>query len=128
MKNVLEIIKPLTNLSLEEFVQDSIVVLAAERAVHIAIESIVDVGNYLIDGFIMRDPGGYLDIIEILRDELVLPDDDATNLKEFVIYRKILVHDYTLNNPELLYKHMVESFSTVLRFEGHVKAYIEKEL
>ena len=128
MKNVLEIVKPLTTLSLEEFVQDSIVILAAERAVHIAMEAIVDVGNHLIDGFIMRDPGSYEDIIEILRDETVLPDTDAAILKEFVLYRKILVHDYTKNNPELLYKHMTAAFSTILNFESHVQAYIKKEM
>ncbi|TCS83113.1 type VII toxin-antitoxin system HepT family RNase toxin [Tepidibacillus fermentans] len=128
MKGVLEIVQPLTNLSLEDFVQDSIVVLAAERAIHIAIESIVDVGNHLIDGFIMRDPGSYLDIIEILLDERVLPEQDAEVLKEFISYRKILVHDYTKNDPELLYKLMTRSFSTVLGFEQHVHAYLKKEL
>jgi len=128
MKSVLEVAKPLTNLSLEEFVQDSIVVLAAERAVHISIESIVDIGNHMIDGFIMRDPGSYDDVIEILRDESVLPEDDAAILKVFVGYRKILVHDYTQNNPEMLYKHMVDSFSAIQRFEDHIKMYIEKEM
>ncbi|MFV9511569.1 type VII toxin-antitoxin system HepT family RNase toxin [Tepidibacillus sp. LV47] len=128
MKNVLEIVKPLTILSFEEFIQDSIVVLAAERAVHIAIESIVDVGNYLIDGFIMRDPGSYTDIIEILRDERVLPDQDAEILKEFVAYRKLLVHDYTENDPELLYKQLTNSFSTVYHFEQHVRSYLKQEL
>ena len=128
MKNVMEIIKPLTSVSLEEFVQDSIVVLAAERVVHIAMESIADVGNHLIDGFIMRDPGSYEDIIEILRDENVLPDSDATILKEFVLYRKILVHDYTKNSPEMLYKHMTSAFSTISNFDVHVKNYIKKEM
>lgn len=31
--------------------------LALERIVHVLIESILDVGNRMIDGFIMRDPG-----------------------------------------------------------------------
>ena len=32
-------------------------------------ESMMDVGNLMIDGFIMRDPGSYEDIIDILVDE-----------------------------------------------------------
>ena len=36
------------------------------------IESIIDVGNTMIDGFIMRDPGGYEDIIDIMEDEKVI--------------------------------------------------------
>lgn len=30
---------------------------ALERIAHMLIESVVDVGNMIIDGFIMRDPG-----------------------------------------------------------------------
>ena len=47
--------------------------LCLERAVHVFIESTLDVGNMMIDGFIMRDPGSYHDIIDILLDEKVLP-------------------------------------------------------
>ena len=32
----------------------------------------MDVGNLMIDGFIMRDPGSYEDIIDILIDEKVI--------------------------------------------------------
>ena len=38
---------------------------ALARALQIAVECIIDVGSLMIDGFIMRDPGGYLDIIDI---------------------------------------------------------------
>src|SRR5690625_619114 len=50
--------------------------LGLERLVHVLIESILDVGNMMIDGFIMRDPGSYHDIIDILIDEKVLPKSE----------------------------------------------------
>lgn len=43
--------------------------LALERLSHNIVESIIDVGNSMIDGFIMRDPGSYDDIIDIMTDE-----------------------------------------------------------
>ena len=46
--------------------------LALERVNYLLIESIIDVGNSMIDGFIMRDPGSYEDIIDILVDEKVM--------------------------------------------------------
>ena len=46
--------------------------LALERSIHVLIEVILDVGNKMIDGFIMRDPGSYYDIIDILIDEKVI--------------------------------------------------------
>ena len=45
---------------------------ALERIVHLLIENVLDVGNAMIDGFIMRDPGSYDDIIDILVDEKVV--------------------------------------------------------
>ena len=32
---------------------------AVERALHLAVECMIDIGSVMIDGFIMRDPGGY---------------------------------------------------------------------
>src|SRR5690625_7987930 len=42
--------------------------LGLERITHMLIESILDVGNMMIDGFIMCDPGSYEDIIYLLVD------------------------------------------------------------
>ena len=39
---------------------------ALERIAHLMIDCVLDVGNAMIDGFIMRDPGSYEDIIDIL--------------------------------------------------------------
>jgi len=58
--------------------------LALERIAHVIIEAILDVGNAMIDGFIMRDPGSYNDIIDILADEQVIAPADAEQLKAFI--------------------------------------------
>jgi len=53
----------------ENWLQSDITKLAVERIGHNVMESMMDVGNLMIDGFIMRDPGSYEDIIDILIDE-----------------------------------------------------------
>lgn len=67
---------------------------AQERALHLAVETVTDVGSYLIDGFLMRDASSYEDIIEILRDEQVVSSDLARPLLELVELRKPLVQRY----------------------------------
>ena len=57
--------------------QSTLEKLGLERLAHMLVESIIDVGNMMIDGFIMRDPGSYEDIIDILVDEKVLPEDES---------------------------------------------------
>jgi len=42
---------------------------AFERIGQMLIESSVDIGNMIIDGFILRDPGNYKDVIDILELE-----------------------------------------------------------
>ena len=123
-----EIMKPLTTLTQEEFIQDQIIVLATERVLHSSMEAIIDVGNHIIDGFIMRDPGSYTDIIEILRDEQVLPEEIAQQFKDFIAYRKDLVTDYTNTTPEKVHHILVQYFSLLTTFEEYVQAYLKKEL
>ena len=61
--------------------QDIIHSLALERIANVLIESIIDVGNSMIDGFIMRDPGSYEDIIDIMEDERVITSEMARSVK-----------------------------------------------
>jgi uncharacterized protein YutE (UPF0331/DUF86 family) len=67
---------------------------AVMRSFHIGVECIIDIGNTIIDGFIMRDPGGYSDIIDILEDEQVISTSLANKLKDFVKLREQLVRYY----------------------------------
>ncbi|OEF99360.1 hypothetical protein BHF71_01870 [Vulcanibacillus modesticaldus] len=128
LKQVLEIVRPILNYSQEQFIEDKFATLALERAMHISVESIVDVGNYLIDGFIMRDPGSYVDIIEILNDERVIPDEEAIKLKQLVEFRKNLVHDYTRLNYNYLFQLFKEMYNAISNFEKYVYEYLRKEL
>ena len=53
------------------------------------IEAILDVGNSMIDGFIMRDPGSYDDIIDIMEDEKVITEEMSTSIKRIIGFQKI---------------------------------------
>ncbi|CUA80477.1 Uncharacterized conserved protein YutE, UPF0331/DUF86 family [Anoxybacillus suryakundensis] len=99
--------------------------LALERIGHVIIESIIDVGNAMIDGFIMRDPGSYEDIIDILVDERVLSVEDGEALKRVIHFRKKLVQQYiAVPHDELLevlqkHKQVLESFPLAVRTYLH---------
>lgn len=101
---------------------------ALERIVHMTIEAALDVGNSMIDGFIMRDPGSYEDIVEILTDEKVIPTEVAEELKFLLHWRKSLVHDYTNINHKQLYDDFSNRISSLKNFSTGVKAYLIHEL
>lgn len=99
-----------------------------ERLVHILVESFLDVGNQMIDGFIMRDPGSYEDIVAILVDESVLTKDEQPAYLELVSLRKQLVQNYSELTLDQL-KGPVDSYLSVWRqFPSKVRAYLMSEL
>jgi uncharacterized protein YutE (UPF0331/DUF86 family) len=102
--------------------------LALERMAHTIIESILDVGNSMIDGFIMRDPGSYEDIIDILLDEKVIGDKMSEDLKRLVAERKVLVQEYTAIHHEQLHTILNEVFHSLEKFPQQIRSYLENEL
>ncbi|SHE81721.1 Uncharacterized conserved protein YutE, UPF0331/DUF86 family [Seinonella peptonophila] len=99
---------------------------AISRAIHLAVECMIDVGTVMIDGFIMRDPGGYLDIVDILEDEQVLTADVATVLRDWVKIRDRLVRSYTkVEYTDCL--PYLEQVDTLKRFDQQVRDYISRE-
>jgi uncharacterized protein YutE (UPF0331/DUF86 family) len=99
-----------------------------ERLNQMMIESVLDVGNSMIDGFIMRDPGSYDDIIDILMDEKVISAETGNGLKVLIQYRKKLVQFYTdIDHKELqvvFSKHLHE----LVNFATNVRDYLANEL
>lgn len=102
--------------------------LSQERMVHVMIESILDVGNMMIDGFIMRDPGSYEDIIDILVDEKVIPKEEEKDYKAVIELRKMLVNDYK-NVDHTKIDSVINDKKEVLgKFSKHITNYLKNEL
>lgn len=102
--------------------------LAQERALHLAVEVVTDVGSYLIDGFIMREASSYEDIVEIIGEEGVFPAERLEPLTELVRLRKPLVQEYFGWERAALHP-LTPRLPDVLRsFKQDVQDYIVKEL
>jgi uncharacterized protein YutE (UPF0331/DUF86 family) len=102
--------------------------LALERLSQNIAVVIIDTGKQLIDGFIMRDPGSYEDIIDILVDERVVPPSDEEGLKEVVKLRKNLVNEYTKIDQTLVLATLEKYQENIASFPEKVRKYLEQEL
>ncbi len=67
---------------------------AFERIAQMLIESSVDIGNMVIDAFVLRDPGNYKDVIDILDLEKVISAKTQQGINKTVDVRKRFVHQY----------------------------------
>jgi uncharacterized protein YutE (UPF0331/DUF86 family) len=101
---------------------------ALERIAHLLIECILDVGNMMIDGFIMRDPGSYEDILDILIDEKVIEEKDGKSLKELITIRKKLVQHYMNIDEAELVNGLAKTAMVLRRFPEQIRTYLRNEL
>ncbi len=102
--------------------------LALERIAHVLVEAIIDVGNSMIDGFIMRDPGSYEDILDIMEDERVITPEMAGPLKEVIGLRMMIVRDFLNIDVKKINKVLQENIHELEQFPDKVRYYLENEL
>ncbi|MEK5037447.1 DUF86 domain-containing protein [Sporosarcina sp. FSL K6-3457] len=107
---------------------DEVRSLALERIAQVVIESIIDVGNSMIDGFIMRDPGSYEDIIDIMEDERVVTPEMAAPLKQVIDLRKMIVREFTEVDIAEINKVLYDTLEELQEFPNKVRYYLENEL
>lgn len=112
----------------QDWNQDEFSQLAFERLIQVSIDSVLDVGNAMIDGFIMRDPGSFEDIIEILLDEKVITDEIAAQFKNVLPLRKMLVQDYLEVSHEQLLTVLNENKSAFTQYPELIRSYLTNEL
>ncbi|OPH54698.1 hypothetical protein BC351_31290 [Paenibacillus ferrarius] len=102
--------------------------LAQERVLHLAIETVTDIGSLLIDAFILRDASSYEDIVEIVHGEGAYSEPLKETLLQLVKLRKPLVQEYVeWNRQELnpLIRIIPAAFE---EFAASVRAFIKSEL
>jgi uncharacterized protein YutE (UPF0331/DUF86 family) len=102
--------------------------LGLERIAHMMMESMLDIGNMMIDGFIMRDPGSFDDIIDILIDEKVIPKKEEKAYKAMIQLRNMAVKEYLTLDHRQLRKNILEHISVLDQFSSHVRRYLDNEL
>ncbi len=102
--------------------------LAQERTLHLAIETVTDVGSMIIDGFLMRDAGSYEDMVEILRQEAVFPQSLAPTLLQLISLRKPLVQEYWLFDREKLHPLIFELPQILEEYAQSIRSYLTREI
>ena len=110
------------------FTENKLEAFALERMIHVLVESILDTGNRMIDGFIMRDPGSYYDIIDILTDERVLPTEDEDAYKALIDARQEIVKHYYETDSVSLEKTLKAHQHVLQQFSTHIRTYLDNEI
>lgn len=100
---------------------------AFERIAQMFIESAVDIGNMIIDGFILRDPGNYKDVIDILALEKVISKETQHQINQTVDVRKQFVHYYDELHTNTLIPIFDEALPFYQNYIDEVIRFLENE-
>lgn len=100
---------------------------AFERIAQMLIESSVDIGNMIIDGFILRDPGNYKDVIDIMELEDVITKSTQQHINETIDVRKQFAHNYTELDCDAIQPLFDKALPYYEQFIQEVAQFLEKE-
>lgn len=101
--------------------------LALERACHMLIEAVVDVGNMIIDAFILRDPGSYKDVMDIMENEGVITETANKHFQATFRWRSELTRNYTNLDHDEMKDSFLEHLSAYRDYRENVFNFFENE-
>lgn len=94
LENYLGKIRPFRKFSREEFIREDAVHDLAERYLHLAMESVLDVANHFIADRGLAPPETFKDSFRILAEAGIVPGPLSEKLQLWAGFRNILVHEY----------------------------------
>jgi uncharacterized protein YutE (UPF0331/DUF86 family) len=109
-------LRSLQGRSREEFVSEPALHDLAERYLHLACEAVADIAHHVIADEGYRQPANYKDAVEVLREENLIDEPLAVQLKEWMGFRNVLVHLYLAIDHERTWKTLQEDLGDLEDF------------
>ncbi|MEO0115377.1 MAG: DUF86 domain-containing protein [candidate division WOR-3 bacterium] len=123
-KDAVNRLKELKGEGKERFLNDWKLQDSALREFQVAIESLADIANHIIAQKDWRRPTSYKEIITVLAENKVIPEDFVKTGEKIMGFRNIIVHEYLyldlekvflnlmkLEDLEKFLKHLIEQIS-----------------
>lgn len=111
----------------EDYLNNSLLKRACERAFQLASENLLDICNFIISekGFGM--PSDSKDSVRKLAENQVLPASLSTKLEELVGFRNLLVHQYGRVDDSRSYSYLNMELKDFYEFIEIIDRYIENQ-
>lgn len=101
--------------------------LAVERALHLAIQNVIDIGNHLLAALGVNDVETYADIPRRLAQAQVIEEPLATRLVQMARFRNLLVHEYVKVEAKRLADILHDHLADITQFVTVVGQWMKKQ-
>ena len=112
--------------SIQEIKKDFTLKGAVERYLEVSLECVLDIGEMVISKEGFRKPETYREVIEILGEKGILPEEFAKRFAEVAKFRNILVHMYAEVDVEMVYEILKNNLGDFDEFAKYIARYLEK--
>jgi len=117
-------LKLLAQMPLEQFKQDEDAVDIAENRLRRALEALFDLGRHLVVKSGAGMPSDYRSVIDIMKEEHILPEEFARQISGMAGYRNRLIHDYNKVTPDELHQILQGRLKDLTLFCKYVVDYL----
>ena len=100
----------------------------ADSALHrlqTSIQALIDIASYVVSSLGLRTPANSVDLIEVLREEGLIPDERAEVYTNMVHFRNRVVHLYNRIDTRRVYQIVCDELGDTAEFLGRLIDIIE---
>lgn len=126
-KQYIKNLKDLQEYSKDDFLSDWKIYSLVDRYLHLALESMLDIGKKIINQMDFKKPDRYTEIFKILSENKIIPRDKQAKYEELAKFRNALVHDYLYLDHEKIYKHLQEDIKYLEAFLEYIKNFLKNK-
>ncbi len=119
-------LKNLQRHSLEDLKKDPTLRGAVERYLQLSVECVVDIGEILISSLKLPKPETSRQVIDILGQEGIIPDNFAYRFAPVAGFRNILVHNYLEVDLEEVYNHLQNDLADFSYYAKCIGEWLQK--
>lgn len=116
LENKINYLQGIEQFGKEEFSNNPDIYFRYERALHLALEAVIDLGNHLIADQNLRTPESNRDVFKVLYENNLIKKDLYSKLGKMAGFRNILVHDYLTLDRELEYEIIRTNLDDLRKF------------
>lgn len=102
--------------------------LAAERALHTSAEYMTDICSLIIDALVMRDPGGYADMIQVLVEEGVLRRSWFQQIEGLFEFRARCIRNHAELRSEEVHAAILAYANHFDEFSSAISSYLNADV
>jgi len=118
-------LKRIQQISKDEYVNNQDYQDIAERNFQVAIQTCIDIANYIIAGQNLSVPDEQENVFIVLGKDGVLSEELVERIKGMVSFRNILVHNYLYTDPNQVYDILQNQLSDFNSFAQAIVNYLD---